>query len=51
MKTPRDLATYVHYDALYEAYLNACLILLGMKAPLDPGFDKLSGKGVIFLIA
>tara|TARA_B110000008_G_C16976752_1_gene566209 strand:+ start:2754 stop:4520 length:1767 start_codon:yes stop_codon:yes gene_type:complete len=45
MKTPRDLATYVHYDALYEAYLNACLILLGMNAPLDPGFDKLSGQG------
>ncbi|MGK7946762.1 MAG: hypothetical protein AB4058_20060 [Microcystaceae cyanobacterium] len=21
--TPRDLATYVHYDALYQAYLNA----------------------------
>ena len=35
--TPRDLATYVHYDALYEAYLNACLILLGMRAPFDPG--------------
>jgi hypothetical protein len=35
--TPRDLATYVHYDALYEAYLNACLILLGMGAPFDPG--------------
>lgn len=35
--TPRDLATYVHYDALYEAYLNACLVLLGMKAPFDPG--------------
>ena len=35
--TPRDLATYVHYDALYEAYLNACLILLSMKAPFDPG--------------
>ncbi|HMP30923.1 MAG TPA: vanadium-dependent haloperoxidase, partial [Saprospiraceae bacterium] len=33
----RDLATYVHYDALYEAYLNACLILLGMNAPLDSG--------------
>lgn len=29
--TPRDLATYVHYDALYEAYLNACLILLDAK--------------------
>jgi len=44
--TPRDLATYVHYDALYEAYLNACLILLGMGTPFDPGFDHLSGGGV-----
>lgn len=35
--TPRDLATYVHYDALYEAYLNACLFLLGSEAPFDPG--------------
>ncbi len=35
--TPRDLATYVHYDALYESYLNACLILLGLGAPFDPG--------------
>ncbi len=35
--TPRDLATYVHYDALYEAYLNACLILLGKGVPFDPG--------------
>jgi hypothetical protein len=43
--TPRDLATYVHYDALYEAYLNACLILLGMGTPFDPGFDHLSGGG------
>ena len=34
---PRDLATYVHYDALYEAYLNACLILLGLGAPFDRG--------------
>src|SRR5205814_5750439 len=33
----RDIATYVHFDALYEAYLNACLILLGMNAPFDPG--------------
>lgn len=40
--SPRDLATYVHYDALYEAYLNACLILLGMGAPLDPGLPFLS---------
>lgn len=35
--TPRDLATYVHYDALYQAYLNACLILLAEGVPLDPG--------------
>ena len=33
----RDLATYVHFDALYEAYLNACLVLLSIPAPLDPG--------------
>ncbi len=46
---PRDLATYVHYDALYEAYLNACLILLEMGAPTDPGFNKLSGQGRLFL--
>lgn len=35
--TPRDLATYVHHDALYEAYLNACLLLLSNKIPFDPG--------------
>lgn len=46
--TPRDLATYVHYDALYQAYLNACLILLGMRTPLDPGFDNLSGSGDLY---
>ncbi|MEC4819591.1 MAG: vanadium-dependent haloperoxidase [Scytonema sp. PMC 1069.18] len=33
----RDLGQYVHVDALYEAYLNACLILLGMNAPVDEG--------------
>ena len=43
--TPRDLATYVHYDALYQAYLNACLILLGMGAPTDPACDHLAGGG------
>ncbi|MEM6484312.1 MAG: vanadium-dependent haloperoxidase [Pseudomonadota bacterium] len=43
--TPRDLATYVHYDALYEAYLNACLMLLVMEAPTDPACDHLTGTG------
>jgi hypothetical protein len=37
IQTPRDLAHYVHFDALYEAYFNACLILLGINAPLDAG--------------
>jgi len=37
IRTMRDLATYVHFDALYEAYLNACLILLDLDAPFDPG--------------
>jgi membrane-associated phospholipid phosphatase len=37
LRTPRDLAHYVHFDALYEAYLNAALILLGSGAPVDPG--------------
>ncbi|PTX56985.1 hypothetical protein C8N43_1650 [Litoreibacter ponti] len=45
---PRDLATYVHFDALYQAYLNATLILLGMGTPFDPGFAKLSGMRDMF---
>ena len=49
ISTPRDLTTYVHYDALYEAYLNACLILLEMKAPADSAFDNLSGRGKLFV--
>lgn len=44
ISTPRDLATYVHFDALYEAYLNACVILLGMGTPFDPAFQSLSGN-------
>ena len=29
ISTPRDLATYVKFDQLYQAYLNACLYMLG----------------------
>lgn len=43
--TPRDLATYVHFDALYEAYLNACLILLAMGTPASKGFPEPSPTG------
>lgn len=43
--TPRDLATYVHFDALYEAYLNACLIMLAMGMPHSKGFPEVSASG------
>lgn len=33
IQTPRDMAHYVNFDALYEAYLNACLILLALPSP------------------
>ncbi len=38
--TPRDLATYVHFDALYEAYLNAVLIIDAMGVPASKGFPE-----------
>ena len=38
--TPRDLATYVHFDALYQAYLNACLIMIGLGVPGDRGLPE-----------
>ena len=40
LTTPRDMATYVHFDALYQAYLNACLILLGEGAAVDAGLPE-----------
>ena len=43
--TPRDLATYVHYDALYEAYLNAALIMLSLPIPASKGFPEQSPSG------
>jgi hypothetical protein len=42
--TPRDMATYVHFDALYEAYLNACIWLLNSGAPVDKGFSSSFAK-------
>lgn len=39
----RDMAQYVHIDELFQAYLNACLILIspnergGLNAPQNPG--------------
>jgi hypothetical protein len=35
LRNGRDLAEWVHRDALFQPYLNAALILLGMNAPVD----------------
>ncbi len=36
----RGMGRWVQIDALYQAYLNACLILLGTRAPLKPGIPS-----------
>ncbi|MEM1116307.1 MAG: hypothetical protein AAGJ11_07355 [Bacteroidota bacterium] len=38
LTTPRDAATYVHFDALYQAYHVACNLMLAGGAPF--GFDR-----------
>ncbi|MEL7115935.1 MAG: vanadium-dependent haloperoxidase [Pseudomonadota bacterium] len=37
MATPRDLATYVHFDQLYQAYLNAGMMMDIQGAKVDEG--------------
>jgi hypothetical protein len=37
IRSLRDLGQYVHVDALYQAYVNACLILLELGVPVDAG--------------
>jgi hypothetical protein len=47
IRNMRDMGHYVHVDALYEAYLNACLILLGAGetlAPFDDGNPYKEGR-------
>lgn len=61
IRTMRDLSHYVHVDALYEAYLNACLILLGAGTVVDAGnpyryshnqdgFGTLGGPHILSLV-
>lgn len=40
IETPRDLAGFVHFNAIYQAYLNTCLIMLGWGATPDFGRAK-----------
>ena len=42
--TMRDMCQWVHVDALYEGYLNACLIVLGNGYPLDAGNPYATSK-------
>jgi hypothetical protein len=35
LRNGRDLGAYVHRDFTYQAFLNACLILLAMRAPFS----------------
>jgi len=40
----RGLARWVQIDALYQAYLNAALILLGLGAPFAPGIPSVGSR-------
>ncbi len=40
IETPRDLATFVHIDQLYQAYFNACLLMLDAGVKPDIGFPN-----------
>jgi len=44
MHSLRDAGEWVHVDALYQAYLHACLILLGQGTPIDPGLPLYDSK-------
>ncbi len=44
MRNLRDLAQWVHIDALYQAYLQACLILMEQGARTDPGLPLANSK-------
>ncbi|WP_171206125.1 hypothetical protein [Ruegeria sp. HKCCA0235A] len=40
IETPRDLATYVHFDSIYQAFFNACLLMLGRGIQADDGLPE-----------
>jgi hypothetical protein len=44
MRNGRGLGAYVHIDVLFEAYFNACLILVDRGAPLDPNHPYIGSK-------
>jgi hypothetical protein len=44
MRNGRGLGAYVHIDVLFEAYFNACLILVDRGAPLDPNHPYIGSR-------
>lgn len=61
IRNGRDLGEWVHIDALYQAYFNACLILLDAEAPFDEnnpyqgsqtqlGFGTFGGPHILSLV-
>jgi hypothetical protein len=44
MRNLRDMAAWVRVDALYQAYLHACLIMMEQGVPLDPGLPLYDSK-------
>lgn len=44
MRNGRGLGAYVHIDVLFEAYFNACLVLVDRGAPLDPANPYASSR-------
>lgn len=44
MRNGRGLGAYVHVDVLFEAYFNACLVLVDQGAPLDPNNPYLGSR-------
>ncbi len=44
LRNGRGLGAYVHIDVLFEAYFNACLILIDNGAPLDPNNPYVSSR-------
>lgn len=44
MRNGRGLGAYVHIDVLFEAYFNACLILVDRGAPLDPNHPYVGSR-------
>lgn len=44
MRNLRDMAQWVHVDALYQGYLQACLIIMEQGGGLDPGLPLSDSK-------